>query len=164
MATDTLHKFNTFAGDMGLALHNLNTNTLMILLTNTAPNAADTVVDTTTTTCTVKSTSNALEISAGSNYTKKGGQVASNAYSQSSGTAKLTGNAVTITASGGSIGPFRYAVLFNDTTGTTSTRPVIGWWDYGAALTLGDGESLKIGKDVSGNNWDAAGPILTWGP
>ncbi len=160
----TLSKFNTFAGDMGLKVHNLNTDTLNILLTNTVPNAADTVVNTTTTTCTVASTSNALEISAGNGYSKGGAAVASNAYSQSSGTAKLTGNAVTFAASGGTVGPFRYAVLYNNSSGTTSTRGVIGWWDYGSSITLNDGESFKIGKDTSGNNWDAAGPILTWGP
>jgi len=156
----TFNKFNSFVADIGLKALNLNTDNLFILLTNTSPNAADTVVDTTTTTCTVASTSNALEISAGNGYTKKGAQAASNAYSQTSGTAKLTGNAVTYTASGGTIGAFRYAVLFDDSSGTTSTRSVIGWWDLGS-ITLQDGQSLKVGKDTSGNNWDSSIPILS---
>lgn len=154
-------KFQQFVGDIGTAKHDLNADTLMLLLTNTAPNVADTIVDTTTTPCTVKSTSNAAEIAAGSGYTKKGGQVAANAYSQSAGTAKLTGNKMTITASGGSIGPFRYAVLFNDSKGTTATRPVIAYADYGSAITLNDGESITFGKDTAGNNWDATIPILS---
>jgi len=157
----SLTKFYQFVQDLGQANHNLNSNALYILLTNTAPNLADTVVDTTTGTCTVKSTSNAAEIAAGNGYTKGGAAVGSNAYSQTSGTGKLTGNAVTFTASGGTIGPFRYAVLYNTTTGSTSTRPVIGWWDYGSAITLNDGEALKIGKDTGGNNWDSTTPIMS---
>src|SRR5215831_2458494 len=148
----TFNKFNSFVADIGLKALNLNTDSLFILLTNTAPDPADTVVDTTTSTCTVKSTSNAAEITAANGYTKKGASVGSNAYSQTSGTAKLTGNAVTYTASGGTIGAFRYAVLFDDTSGTTSTRSVIGYWDLGS-ITLQDGQSLKVGKDTSGNNW-----------
>ena len=157
----SFNKFNQFVGDLGAKVINLNADNLFILLTNTAPNAADTLVDTTTTTCTVKSTSNAAEIAAGNGYTKKGAQIASNAYSQSSGTGSLTGNAVLYTASGGAIGPFRYAVIFDDSSGTTSTRSVVGWWDLGSAITLNDGQALKIGKDTSGNNWDSGTPILT---
>jgi len=157
----TFNKFNQFVQDVGRAAVNLNADSLLILLTNTVPNAADTVVDTTTSTCTVKSTSNAAEIAAGNGYTKKGTAVGSNAYSQSSGTGKLTGNAVTFTASGGAVGPFRYAVIYDDTGGTTSTRPVIGWWDYGSSVTLADGESFKVAADTSGSNWSSGTPILT---
>lgn len=123
---------------------NLNSDTLRDLLTNTSPNAADTLVDTTTSTCTVKSTSNAAEIAAGNGYTKKGTAIGSTAYSQTSGTATLSGANVVYTASGGSIGPFRYVVCYDDTGGTTSTRSVLGWWDYGSALTLASGETLTI--------------------
>jgi hypothetical protein len=49
----------------------------------------------------------------------------------------------TITAAGGVIGPFQYAVLENSNT-TSATRPLIGWWDYGSALTLNDTETLDI--------------------
>jgi hypothetical protein len=156
----TFNKFQSFVGDVGTKVLNLNSDNLYILLTNTAPNAADNVVDTTTTTCTVKSTSNAAEISAGNGYVKKGAQIASNAYSQSAGTGSLTGNAVKYTASGGTIGAFRYAVIFDDTSGTTSTRSVIGWWDLGST-TLNDGQAFTIGKDTSGGNWDSGTPILT---
>src|SRR5882672_5031343 len=107
------NKFQQFVGDIGTKIHNLNADALYILLTNTAPNVADTVVDTTTSTCTIKSTSNALEITAANGYTKKGKLLAGVAYSQSTGTGKLTATNPVFTASGGSFGPFRYAVLFN---------------------------------------------------
>ena len=155
------NKFNQFVGDLGTKVINLNADNLFLLLTNAAPSASDTLVDTTTSTCTVKSTSNAAEIAAGNGYTKKGTQIGSSAYSQSSGTGKLTGNAVTFTASGGSIGPFRYVVIFDDTSGSTSTRSVVGWWDYGSSVTLADGESFKVAADTLGNNWSSSAPILT---
>lgn len=144
------NKFNQFVQDLGRAVINLNTDSLRVLLTNTAPNAADTVVDTTTSTCTVKSTSNAAEIAAGNGYTKKGPAPTNSGYSQTSGTGKLVLVDNVITASGGSVGPFRYVVLYDDTAGTTATRPVIGWYDYGSAITLADGETLTV--DFDGTN------------
>ena len=55
----------------------------------------------------------------------------------------------TWTASGGSIGPFRYAVLYNDTP-TSPADPLIGWWDYGSALTLNTGQALTVTISGSG--------------
>lgn len=152
--------FNSLQGDIGLKLINLNTDSLKILLTNTVPNVADTLVDTTTGTCTVKATSNAAEITAANGYTKGGTAIASQGFSQSAGTGKLTGNAVVFTASGGTIGPFRYAVLYSDTSGTTSTRSVIGWYDYGSAVTLNSTETFTVNSAANGN-WDTTNPVLT---
>jgi hypothetical protein len=47
------------------------------------------------------------------------------------------------TAAGGTIGPFRYAVLYNDTP-TSPADPLVGWWDYASNLTLQIGESFKV--------------------
>ena len=162
MASSTFYKFNQFVEDLGKILHNLATggDALMILLTNTVPNAVDTIVDTTTGTCTVKATSNAAEIAAASGYAKGGSQVTSQQYIQTSGTAKLYGVKVVFTA-GASIGPFRYAVLYNNSKGTTSTRPVIGWFDYGSAVTLGIGETFTVGNSNDGTDWTSTYPILT---
>jgi hypothetical protein len=77
--------------------------------------------------------------------------VGSNAYSQSSGTAKLTGNNVVFTASGGTIGPFRYVVLYNS---TPANGNLIGWWDYGSGLTLNAGDTFTV-------QFDAVNGILT---
>jgi hypothetical protein len=161
MASSSFNKFNTTVQNWGDGTGgDLNTDTLMILLTNTVPNAADTVVDTTTTTCTVKSTSNAAEIAAGGGYTKTGLAIGSSAYSQSGGVGSLTGNAVVWTASGGGFGPFRYAVLYDITAGTTSTRPVLAWWDYGSAVTLTAPETFTINSSNNGN-WNSTYPVLT---
>ena len=69
-----------------------------------------------------------------------GGQDAQAAYSQASGTGTLTGTDIVWTATTG-FGPFRYAVLYNDTSGT---KPLIGWWDYGSAVTLGASETFTV--------------------
>lgn len=137
------NKFQTFVGDLGLKVHQLDTDNLFVLLTNTSPNAADNVVDTSVTPCVVKATSNGSEIAAGNGYVKKGKDV-TGTYSQAAGVGTLGGTDMVWTAAGGTIGPFRYAVLFNDTGGAAATRPVIGWWDYGSPITLNDGETLTF--------------------
>jgi hypothetical protein len=123
--------------DLGRKVHNLNSDSLKIMLTNTVPVNTNTV------------DGNLTEISAGNGYTAGGTAVGSTAYSQSSGTASLTGSNVVFTASGGSIGPFRYAVLYNVTAGSASNRPLIGWWDYGSSITLATGETFTV--DVTTN-------------
>lgn len=138
------NKFNQFVQDICKKVIDVSADSLFVLLTNTVPNAADTKVDTTTGTCTIASTSNAAEIAAGNGYTKKGGAVTVTTASQTSGTFTLAANQVVFTASGGTIGPFRYAALFDDTSGTTSTRSVIAWWDYGSAVTLNSGDTFTV--------------------
>ena len=41
--------------------------------------------------------------------------------------------AVTAWISGGTIGAFRYVVLYND---TATGDPLIGWWDYGSVVCV----------------------------
>lgn len=55
----------------------------------------------------------------------------------------MTGVDLTITATTGGIGPFRDVVLYNDTP-TSPADPLIGNWDYGAEVTLADGESFTV--------------------
>lgn len=123
-------KFDQFVTDLGLKVHNLDTDTLKVMLTNTAPSASNTVK------------ANITEISAGNGYTA-GGVDAQGVWSGTSGIATLTCTNVVITASGGSIGPFRYAVLYNDTQ-TSPSKPLIGFWDNGSSITLNDTESVTI--------------------
>jgi hypothetical protein len=160
MASSTFYYFDCFTADLGNLKHSLNNvDTLMVLLTDTVPNAGDTVVDTTQTTCIVKGTSNAAEIAAASGYTKGGFTLTSVAWSQVSGVAKLTAAIATWTA-GAAIGPFKYAVLYNNSRGTTSTRPVIGWFSYGGEVTLGVGEVFTLGNSNDGSAWTSTYPIL----
>lgn len=125
-------KFNTFVEALGRKIHNLNADTLKVVLTNTAPTPStdDQLADIT-------------QIANGNGYTTGGTAAASNAYSQTSGTGKLTANDVVFTASG-SVGPFRYAVLYND---TAAGDELIGYWDYGSSITLANGETFTVDFD-----------------
>lgn len=118
-------------------MHNLGADTLKILLTNTAPTAATAVK------------ADLTEIAAGNGYSAGGPTVTASSSAQTSGTYKLVIDDVTITAAGGSIGPFRYFVLYNDTP-TSPADPVIGYWDYGSSITLANGESITV--DFSSTN------------
>lgn len=132
----SFNKFNAFVEHEAEKVHNLASDTLKVLLTNVAPVASNSVK------------ADLTEISAGSGYNAGGSQSTQVSSSQSSGTYKLVLGNVTFTALGGSIGPFRYAVLYNDTP-TSPADPLIGWWDYGSAITLADGEAFVFKPDAA---------------
>ena len=125
MATWT--KFQCFVQDVGRKVHNLHTDTLKLMLTNVAPNASTNTVKTDIT-----------EIAAGNGYTAGGITLSGKTYSQSGGTATLAASDATLTASGGSVGPFRYAVIYND---TASSDQLICFADRGGSVTLTDPDS-----------------------
>lgn len=60
---------------------------------------------------------------------------------QTSGTYKLDFNDLTLTASGGSVGPFRYVYIYDD---TVAGDPLVAYADYGSSITLADTETLDI--------------------
>lgn len=127
------NKFNSFVEALAEKVHNLGSDTLKVMLTNTAPVATNTIK------------ANITEITAGNGYTAGGNTASVTSSAQTSGTYKLVlGDPATWTASGGSIGPFQYAVLYND---TATNDELIGWWDYGSAVTLADGESFAVDFD-----------------
>ena len=131
----SFNKFNQFVEDLAKKVHNLNSDTLKILLTNTAPVATNAVK------------ADLTEIGAGNGYAAGGNAAAFTSGAQSSGTYKLVlADPATWTAAGGTIGPFRYAVLYNDTP-SSPADPLIGWWDYGASITLQIGETFTADLD-----------------
>jgi hypothetical protein len=130
----TFNKFHAFVEHLAEGVHNLGANALKVMLTNTAPAAANSV------------RADLTEIAAGNGYTSGGTAASIISSAQTGGTYKLVLGDVVITASGGSIGPFRYAVLYNDTP-TSPADPLIGYWDYGSALTLDNGESITWDAD-----------------
>lgn len=137
----TFNKFNKFVEHLAEKVHNLEADALKVLLTNTTPVATNEV------------RADLTEIPAGNGYTAGGLQAVQAGSAQSSGTYKLTLADVVFTAVGGSIGPFRYAVLYNDAP-TSPADPLIGWYDYGSSITLADTETLTI-------DFDATNGVLT---
>jgi hypothetical protein len=53
------------------------------------------------------------------------------------------------TASGGSVGPFRYVVIYNDSA-TSPVDALVCFFDYGSAVTLADTETFTF--DFDGTN------------
>lgn len=127
----TYNKFEQFVLDLANGVHDLNTDTLKVYLSNTAPSASADVVK-----------ADIAEISAGNGYTA-GGEDATNSTSEVTGTMTVAGVDIVWTASGGTIGPFQYAILYNDTP-AAPLDPLIAWWDYGSAVTLNDPETFTV--------------------
>jgi hypothetical protein len=126
------NKFNSFVQDLATKVHNLNSDTLKIMLTDVAPVATNTVK------------SNITEISAGNGYTAGGQAATFVSGNDTSGTYKLVLSAVNFVASGGAIAQFRYAVLYNS---TAASGNLIGWWDYGAEVNLTNGNTFTVALD-----------------
>ena len=129
-------KFQPFVENVAEKVHNLGSDTLKVALSNTAPNATDATF------------SQITEISAGNGYTAGGTAASISSSTQSSGTYKLTLADVVFTASGGTIGAFRYVILYNDTP-TSPADPLIAYWDYGSSITLNSGETFTADMDAS---------------
>lgn len=132
----TFNKFNAFVENLAEKVHNLGADTLKIYLTNNAPNAATHAVK-----------ADIAGIAATNGYAELTITVTSS--TQAAGVYSLAVNDPSvITAAGGAIPQFRYAVLYNDTP-TSPADPLIGWWDYGSAVDVLTGETFTI--DLAAN-------------
>jgi hypothetical protein len=124
----TLNKVNSFVENLCEKVHNLGTDTLKVALTNTAPVATNSVL------------TDITEI----DYTNVSTRVITTTSSaQVSGTYRLILADLVLTASG-VVGPFRYVVVYND---TSAGKNLIGWYDAGSAITLANAETLTIDFD-----------------
>lgn len=126
MPTSQLTKFNSLTEALAEKVHNLGSDSLVVALTNSAPSASNTVLANITQISYTNCSSRAVTVSSSS---------------QTGGTYVLIVADLTLTASGGDVGPFRYVVLYND---TAASDELIGWLDYGSSITLADGESLIL--------------------
>jgi len=120
------------------AVHNmdLESDQIVVALSNTAPSSesSDPTADGN------GILGNVTEIS----YTNLSSRnVTTTSSTQTSGVYKLVLTDLTLTASGGSVGPFRYVYIYNDTVATPAD-PLIGYYDYGSNLTLNDGDSFTV--------------------
>ena len=122
----TFNKINAFVENLAEGVHNLGSGALKVMLTNSAPSAANTVK------------TDITEISAGNGYTAGGATVTTSSSSQTSGTYRLVCADVVFTATG-AVGPFRYAILYNATTGVPFAA-----FDYGGAISLASADTFTF--------------------
>lgn len=128
----TFNKFNSFVEAIAEKKHNLASDQLKVALTNSAPSAANAVL------------ADITEIS----YTNCSSRdITTTSSGQTSGTYKLVLTDLVLTASGGSVGPFRYVVIYND---TAASDDLIGYYDGLSTITLLDTQTLTI--DFDGTN------------
>ena len=116
-------KFNLAVDDLCKGALNFSSDTLKVMLTNTAPIATNHAY--------ADISSN--EVGSGNGYTTGGATVTGTGTSNASGTESITANATTWTSVTGNLGPFRYVVYYDY---TATTKTLIGFYDYGSSLTL----------------------------
>lgn len=127
--TVAFNKLQPFVERLAEKSFNLGSDSMKLALTNTAPSASHAQLSDLTEIAYTNLSSRAVTISTSA---------------QTSGTYKLVCADVTLTSSGGSTGPFRYVYLYDD---TATNDELVGYWDYGSALTLADGESIVVDFD-----------------
>lgn len=119
-------KFNSFVEALAEKAHNLGADAIKVALTNSAPSASNSTL------------ANITEISYANCSSRTIGVASS---SQSGGTYSLVVNDLTLTASGGTVGPFQYVVIYND---SAANDELICFADRGSAVTLADGDTFLI--------------------
>ena len=132
------NKINSFVEAVAEKVHNLGSDSIKVMLTNTVPLATNTVY------------ANLVDLATAGGYTAGGNVCAITSSIQTTGTYKLILVDSVFTATTG-FGPFRYAVLYND---TATNKELIGWYDYGSAVTLLALETFTV-------DFDGAAGVLT---
>lgn len=124
------NKINSFVEALAEGSFNLGGTGLTVALTNTVHNAAwDELADLT-------------QVA----YTNLSSRVCTvSSSSQTSGTYKLVLADLTLIASG-AVGPFQYIYLYDD---NSTGDKLIGYYDYGSAITMASGDTFTIDFDAS---------------
>ena len=130
---ETYNKFLQFVDDVAAKQHDFSADLFKVALTNNLPVNTNTVL------------ANITQISGTNGYTT-GGEDVVNSFVETGGVVTVSISAPIVwTASGGTIGPFQYVVLYNDTPTTPAIDPLICWWTRAAgAVTLQIGETFTF--------------------
>lgn len=126
----TFRPFYSFKQDAFNGVHNLASNTLKMFLTNEVPDfAAD------------DEKADLTDLSTANGYTAGGATLTGVSSTQTGGVYVLKSNDISWTASGGDIGPFRSAVLYND---TASGDKLICAVVYETGIVIPAGETFTV--------------------
>lgn len=133
----TVSTFANFYLELAKGTHNFSSHTFKMALTNTAP-----------VTATDDHFADITELAAGNGYTAGGATVTVSSVTLASSVCQIVFATTTITASGGSIGPFRYLVIYND---TAANDELVMSIDLGSELTVPDTENVSMLTNSAGN-------------
>lgn len=132
------NKFNGPAQNKWNGIYNLGSDAIKALLTNTAPVATNNVY----------ADVSAGELATANGYTVGGATVTVTSSLQASGLYKYIASCATPTWSAtGSVGPFRYAIIYDTTPTSPLLKPLLAWWDYGASITMVSGDTFTLQLD-----------------
>jgi len=140
----TFVKINDFVEALAHKLHDLESDSLSIALSNTAPGSESPVP-------TADGNGVLANVTQISYANLSSRAITTTSSAVTSGTYKLTLDDLVLTASGGAVAQFRYVYIFND---TAAGKELIGYYDYGAAVDLADGDTFTI-------DFDGAAGVLT---
>lgn len=119
------NRFDQLSEDLAHKVHDLSADEIIVLLTNVAPTAANAVA------------ADITEI----DYTNLSTRVVTRTSSgQTAGVYTLVLADLVLTATG-AVGPFRYAVLANN---TPVAKPLLGYYDRGESVTLQENDTLTL--------------------
>ena len=129
----TYNKFQQFVENLCKGVFDFSSDSscsVTVALTNTQPDAAADAV--------------LADLAGEITYTNLSSRVVTGITAEhTTGTVTLTATDLVLTSSGGTTGPFRYVVIYDDDP-TSPADPLIAWWDYGSSITLQDGETLTL--------------------
>ena len=128
----TFSKFNNFVVQLSSKTHDLTSDQLMVYLTNSTPNAATQATKT-----------DLVGIVEEHGYAPAD---ITRTFSATGGVATIGATSVLFIATGGSFGPFRYAVIYNN---TTTNKNLIGYVDYGSTITVSVAETFQVAFGAS---------------
>lgn len=124
-----LTKFDNFALNLANKKYNLGSDQIKVALVNSAPTSG------------MIALSSLTEVSYTNCSTRN---ITTTSVAQASGVVTLILADLTLTASGGTVGPFRYIVIYDS---TAASFELIGWQDYGSSITLQSGDTFVLDFD-----------------
>lgn len=135
----TFVTFHEFPFNLGNGAVDLDSHAFKAVLSNTAPSVAndDELAD-------------IVQIADGNGYTVGGLALTSVTFSEeSAGTGRWIFTCADFqwNASGGSIGPFRYIVIYSD---TSTGDKLVGYFDFGSSVTIPDGSFFLVDIGTGG--------------
>ena len=138
MATASFVKYNAGVEALIEGI-NAGTDTWRIILSNTAPDAADAVQ------------ADAAELTTTGGYTANGNACSVTSSAQTAGTYKLVLGSPTAWTGSGAGFTIRYAILWDST-----ANALVGYWDYGSSQLVGAGETFTVTLDSTNGVFQVA--------